>query len=209
MKEPSNSSISLLHDLTSLSLICKLTRRAFIEGSTDEPSPESILSIVGERCPALEKLFVKGFRCRKQDILGLILGDVANVLFSLDNEGWSEDTILGSLLIPQEFMRPLCFTLQQLELFCSCTADPKKCTHIPFSISTYAFVLRHLRNLHYIKYLRFGSFLTRPYPRLLEVLKNERVECQQAEFEEACLGLAATYVGLQRNLTGPLSYFSG
>jgi len=209
MKEPSNSCNSLLHDLTNLSLryeesgpILPLLRYV------DQPAHHSILSTVGERCPALENLLVRGFRCRKQDLLGLILGEVADVLFPLDNEGWSEDTVLESLWVPQEFMRPLCFTLQEFEVFCICM-DSTKCPHRLFPLSAYAFVLRHLRNLNSVQFLGYRCFPTILSPKLLEVLKKEKIESQQAEFEEACLAAAATYVGLERNLSGPLSYLSG
>jgi len=209
MKGPSNSCISLLHDLTNLSLIYKESGSIFPPlRFADDPSSQSILSTVGERCPSLEKLLVSGFRYRKQDLIGLILGEVVNVLFPLENKGWSKDSVLGSLRIPLEFMRPLCFTLQELRVFCNCH-DLTECTHRSYSPAAYAFILRHLVNLHSVMFLRFRCFPTSIFLKLLAVLKKERVEFQQAKFEEACLAATATYVGLERNLTGPLSYVSG
>jgi len=208
MKKTSDNRISLLHDLTNLSLryeesgpIGPPLRFA------DDPTRQSILSTVGER-PSLEKLWVSGFRYLKQDLLGLILGDVADVLFPLDDEGWSEDSVLGSLWIPQEFMKPLCFTLKKLTIVCLCN-DLTDCTHRSFSQAVYAFVFRHLRKLFCNQYFGSRCFPDIISPQLFEFLKKEKNEFQQAKFEEACLAAVSTHVGLDRNVIGPLSYVSG
>jgi len=208
----SNSNNSLLPSLSSLSLFYTEPGSSHVPLLyADESTNQSILSIVGKRCPALSKLLVSNFRFRKQDALGLILGDFADVLFSSDNQKWIENSVLQSLWVPKEFQSPLCSSLGKLELYCLCAnADWRDCIcYNSFSKTAYAFTLRHLRNLKSVSFHKstreFQKDCIGPY--ILETLKKDKVESQQNELEEICLEAASR---LEMKLTGSrLSYASG
>ena len=209
----SNSSLRLQH-LTSLSLVYTADSGGSIGAPLlhlDYSGRESILSFVGQLCPSLAKLLVRGFCFRKQDMFGLILGDMADVLFPLHNKGWGEDAVLENLWIPKEVLNPLCSSLQKLEFFC-CNFPSCIC-YDSFPQSAYACAFRHLRNL---KSVTFNEYISEDEesprlsmnPELLQLLKKERVECQQQEFEAYCQ-TAAAYTGSEMNSTVPLTYVSG
>ena len=212
LEPDSNSSHSLLPSLSSISLLYTEPGSSGVPLLyADETGNQSILSIVGKSCPALSKLLVSNFRFRKQDALGLILGDFADVLFSPDNQKWIENSVLQSLWVPKEFQSPLCSSLAKLELYCLCPdASWKDCIcYNSFSKTAYAFTLRHLRNLKSVSFHKstreFQKDCIGPY--ILETLKKDKVESQQNELEEICLEAASR---LEMKLTGSrLSYASG
>jgi len=106
----------------------------------------SILSIVAEYCSALTSLTVSNFYLRNNDMLALITGASAKILFPNHGDQWTQtnDSVIKSLRVPTELMTPLCFTLRRLHLirrgnFYLC--DP----HI--SGCAAAFALKHLLEL--------------------------------------------------------------
>jgi len=209
-KTSDSSNSHHLHDLTSLSLLYEELYEEHAPLLLTEDSPrQSILSTVGELCPALVNVTVHGFCLRKSDILGLIVGDFADVLFTSENEGWSKDSTLENLWIPKEVQKPLCSSLQVLEIFCS---NFSSCfCYDSFPRSAYVSALRHLRNLKsaiLYEFMEESPRLSVNNPTLFQLLTKERVESQQREFEESCLA-AAAFIGSEIKSTLPLSYFSG
>jgi len=80
----------------------------------------TILSLIGEFCPALTKLDVSlGFCLKKEHLAGLILQRgrlMSDILFPTttnDAGRWSRDSVLEGLQVPVEFLNPLCRTLQE------------------------------------------------------------------------------------------------
>lgn len=170
---------------------------------------QSILSIVGEFCPVLPVLYVKGFCIKKKDILGLIVKpELAEVLFASTEERWSNDSALSSLRVPSELLNPLCSTLTQLILKHSCNDSYTKSSfpdedcdcHPSVSGSTLAFALRHLPKL-----LTMDTFI--PTSEVVKILYHakEIQQQHQKELEELFQDAASR---IDRKLETPLQNVS-
>jgi len=161
-----------------------------------DASHRSVLSVVGEYCPALTELGVKRFTLAKKDLVGLILGTLVDIVLPTGEEKWSEDPVLRNLRISHEFATPLCSTLLSLSL------EDCLVSFIDGS-STLAFILRHLQKLT-------GSFKMLQKTSVLKAIKilhdNDRVdEDMQQEFEAVCRE-AAFHVSFKRiSTSAPIS----
>jgi len=120
-------------------------------GDEDQPY-EPILGIIAKRCPVLTNLSGRGLRlCIKRDLLELLLGDyVTDKLTPFDNTLWSYDEVLKSVRVPQEFLTPLCSTLQKIELLCLCSTSFCFC-HLSLHQSVLSFALAHLLEVQHIQ----------------------------------------------------------
>lgn len=189
--------------LTSLSILSQTRHTTKIHQST--------MRIIGERCPALTKLMVSfGFCLKKKDLLELILlGGVADILFPIDDEGWSQDSALEGIQVPSELLNTLCFTLERLTLGCSRSNQPVECECYPFiSAATYAFILRHLPKL---QAAHFKAPIEQIFKELHKTKKMDHNRQKQAKFERVCKD-AITRIGLGNKKyisTSPPSLFSG
>ena len=151
--------------------------------------PTSILSIVGEYCPILASLTVKGFYIRDRDMLALITGASVCILFPVNDDRWTRlSSIESLLLVPTELMTPLCFTLQSLRftdqrMLCFCQPN--------ISDSTAAFALKHLPELRRLQSLLPFSTTIGAIQRLYSNRGDDggrKTEIQKS-FEEYCLHL--------------------
>lgn len=165
-------------------------------------SKTSILSIVGEYCPILTSLNVEGFYIRNEDMLALIIGASANILFPINDDQWTNDAVIKSLLVPTELMTPLSFTLRHLELTSLCCHLRCYCNPI-ISAPTTAFALRHFPVLS-------TAYIEGNFPTIITAIQllysnrgddGRKTEIQK-EFEEYCRHLT----GIKRHrLRPPLS----
>ncbi len=159
-------------------------------------SHRSVLSVIGEYCPALDELVVERFTLAKKDLVGLILGTLVDIVLPTGEEKWSEDPVLRNLRISHEFATPLCSTLLSLSLS-NCLVS-----FIDGS-STLAFLLRHLQKLE-------GSFKMLHNASVLKAIKilhdNDRVdEDMQQEFGAVCRE-AASHISFERiSTSAPIS----
>jgi len=148
--EPLICPLVSLHNLTSLTL--------YHLNSDYEP----ILSLIGKACPSLSHLCLKkGSHTTKHDILAILLGELVTQLIGpperfaehpywrFKTVDWAEDNALGRLIVPTEFLSPLCFTLRHLELL-----EPHSSySEMPVVKSTTAaFVLRHMPLLEKLEF---------------------------------------------------------
>lgn len=144
-------------------------------------SQTSLLGIVAEFCPILTKLLVLGFNIRKQDMLELITGSFANILFPAHNDQWTNDSVLNTLKVPVKYLSPLCFKLVDLFL----TPSWVYCNYCKpaFGDSTVAFALRHLPAL---KNESFPVLTTSKAIRLLYSANSDDNDVRQkTEFQKA------------------------
>jgi len=169
-------------------------------------SSKSYYSIIGKYCPALSNLKVNGYCMKKKDVLGLIVGDLANILFSYDGEEfnesgrWLKDPLLVDLRVPAEFLSPICFSLEHLDL-----QTNRPCEHAftnRHSEWAFAFALRHLPKLESISILNYRdretfAFHTVDHVQSIKLLYNGNYSSKpgneilfklrdQPEFVEAC-----------------------
>jgi len=146
---------------------------------------KSIFSIIGKYCPKLSILKVCGFHLEKRDFLGLVVvGDLAEVIFPADNDGWSHDAVLPALSVPPEFLNPLCSTLKIL--------DYHECCKEPVKDSVRAFALRHLPKLVTLKpeFDEAASLVKVVY------MAEKKLNETRQDFVEACRA-AALGIGLK------------
>lgn len=121
----------LISDLSSLKHLTSLNLHQLHD------SHRSILKLIGHACPLLIHLSISGLGdyVDHTDILCLILGRNADILFRKLIESPIDGDQLEFLLAPPEFLTPFCFTLRHLDL-------PE------FGImSSATFALRHLPKL--------------------------------------------------------------
>ena len=163
-----------------------------------EECRDSFFSIIGKLCPVLVKLRNWRFCINKMDILALIVKeDVADILFPKDNHRWSEDSTLGGLQFPSEFLNPLCFTLKELLL----VRTHWICIRCGVPESSNAFALRHLRKLEVAKLV--GGTVN-----VVKLLYQMRFVHQRG-FEASCMD-ACSRLGLHvSSRIVPVSFFSG
>ena len=129
--------LSYLQHLTHLSLIEISGKIRF-----------TVLTLIGKSCPNLTHLSVAGSLMDKNDVLALIIGESANDLLDDPDQGpirgvsfWSEDEVLENLVIPAQFLSPVCSTLVELRLNTELVGDapPNKIRYPEFTLA-----LRHL-----------------------------------------------------------------
>lgn len=172
---------------------------------------------MGKFCPSLTNLSVSlSFCLTKKHLLGLILlGEVSDILFPIDNEGWSKDSVLAGLQVPSEIINPLCLTLQELNVVTGSDCfirlgEDGQCNSIMFrksslSASTFAFFLRQLPKLKKIK-LDAHVPLTEVFQILYAAKVIENHE-QRIAFERNCRN-AAIQTDENLIITSPIP-FSG
>jgi len=169
-----------------------------------DDTPKSYFSIIGKYCPALTTLSVNGYCMRKKDVLGLISGDLADILFPSEDQGWSEDSVLIGLRVPSEFLNRLCFTLEKWDLRYYSTSR-----HAPpssYSDSPFAFALRHLPRLRSLDIRHVderGVFVKDRTIRSITLLQREdkmRIQPYQADFEKDCHEASLSHNDFPRNL---------
>ena len=104
-------SLRSLQHLTNLSLLQTSPRVKF-----------TVLTLIGKACPLLSHLTVCGRLLDKRDILALILGETVNNLLDFEEfhnrklPPWCEDRALEHLLVPSEYLSPICSTLRELKI---------------------------------------------------------------------------------------------
>jgi len=145
------------------------------------------------------KLSVTGFCLTEFDILGLVLGELAQIIFPRDRHGLclTDDSdrwiqIFESFLIPPYFLSPLCSTLEETRLECVCY----RCASFSSENldSTFTFALRHLSKLRTFDAGDWADIVGKAINTL------DKTEVQKLpEFEKACEE-AALSIGLQRDL---------
>ena len=204
-----------LECLTTLNLVCG---HYDTKSSSVDQACQSILRVIGKCCPSLIKLSVSlGFPLTKKHLFGLIIrGEVSDILFPIDDEGWSHDLVLAGLQVPYELLNPLCQTLQELNVetghacFIQPDVDGKRnwlvLERVFPSASTYAFALRQLPKLKKIK-------LDVPLNEIFKILyaaKEVDNQQQQTEFERDCQNAAISSGALEENsiISSPIP-FSG
>ncbi len=169
-------------------------------------SRQSVLSIIGKRCPILAELRIRTIDCfTKQDIIRLLLGDMADALFCYNNDyglSWDAvDSILEVLRVPSDFLSPLCFTLEKFFLECDQKHGYSNNNCGCFdgvSHSAFAFAFRYLPMLQ-----QFNDSTRTRKAQVLKILhKTQSVDLgiQQLKFEEVCKKFATSIDGFQRNL---------
>jgi len=187
---------NFLHQLTSLALNhLDSNSSQLLVNELNQP----VLSIIGKCCPSLVTLKTNGCCITAEDVVGLVLGEWADILFP----GKDYDGITG-LQVPPEFLNATCFTLQEMHLKNSCRSN---CNCFFSSLSNYvaAFSLRHLPKL---KVAEFPIVIA----DVISSLHNIRVGIRtyQAAFENFCKEAASAHPNLARNqFTSPPIVFSG
>jgi len=153
----------------------------------------------------------------KKHLFGLIFhGELSDILFPIDDEGWSHDPVLAGLQVPSELLNPLCQTLQELNVetgrasFFQPGVDGQP-NRLSFkrpllSASTYGFALRQLSKLKKIKLVVPLNEIFKILYAAIEVDNQE----QQIEFERDCQNAAITSGVLEENsiISSPIP-FSG
>lgn len=166
-----------------------------------DSSPKSYFSIIGKCCPALQTLSVNGYCMKKKDVLGLLVGDLADILFPSEDQGWSEDSVLIGLRVPPEFLSKLCFTLRNWDLKFYGKSGPAP--HSSYSDYPVAFALRHLPRLHFIGIndVEDGDVSGRSTMPITLLQREDKMKIQpyQADFEKHCNEATLGVVDFQRN----------
>jgi len=171
-----------------------------IIGDEDQPYVP-ILGIIAKRCPVLINLSVRGLRlCIKRDLLELLLGDyVTDKLTPFKNVSlWSNDVVLKSLRVPQEFLTPLCSTLQKIELLCLCSTFYCLCNRSSHQ-SALSFAVAHLLE---VQNIQCGQSSTSSSKICSELIEDYRVSFEIGYRE------AAAFVG-DSDIIGFPAYLSG
>ena len=169
-------------------------------GSEDQPY-EPILGIIAKRCPVLINLSVRGLRlCIKRDLLELLLGDyVTDKLTPFNNVSlWSNDVVLKSLRVPQEFLTPLSSTIQKIELLCLCSTSYCLCNRSSHQ-SALSFAVAHLLE---VQNIQCGQSSTSSSKICSELIEDYRVSFEIGYRE------AAAFVG-ESDVIGFPAYLSG
>lgn len=100
------------------------------------------LSLIGKSCPSLTYLFINAASMDKNDILALILGELANILLlSEEKSAWYEDVALHDLVVPSELRTPVCSTLREFLIGGRYVHNEDNCC---ISKAVAAFALRNL-----------------------------------------------------------------
>jgi len=163
--------LSSLQHLTNLSL----------HGLADKSVDVNLLcKSVAKSCPRLSYLSIRECSFVKKDVLSLIIiGELVDQMFESHScsyrkkTNWSVDEILASLRVPPEYLTPMCFTLQHLDIENSNWRD---CFD-----STLAFALRHLPVLQQL------VCDTSEVVAAVKIFhETSRMEEFQTEFEELC-----------------------
>jgi len=169
----------------------------------DDKLRPATLSHLGRVCPSLTHLSIIGSsNVNKKEVLALIVGGLLDELLpnSTEEPDWFKDSALDRLVVPSEFLSPLCNTLLQLHFRWEDDSD-----HQGFSASAAAFALRHFRSLQYL-----GGLV--PTTMGVKFLHDAEKTSIQNIFEKSCRkaadrqGNSAPLV-LQRNLDAPFSGF--
>ena len=164
--KPIVTSLSSFVHLTSLSLYCL------------NKCQRNILNYVGYSCPKLQHLCITDFPIVKKDILALVLGDALN-LFPEKEVMLEEESEIHKFQISQEYIAPLCSTLQHLQLEDLGEKDKLKkfgeLAKLPYS--NVAFVLRHMKNLRRIDHSSSSvssavNFLSQNSEEIYEEVEN-------------------------------------
>jgi len=168
-----------------------------------------------------------------EDLLGLIVGELAHILFPTyvnyeyearnhiflpfrqnyceqvnaidqDAHAWCRHSVIEKLLVPSQFLSPLCMTLEKLHLnwvclMCDLGLNPRDLHR------TFAFALRHLPKL---RIFDAEEMCNEVVGQGIEALHSAGT-LQHSDFELACEE-AAELIGLERNSASlPSSAYSG
>lgn len=108
----------------------------------------TVLSLIGEACPSLFHLSldVTEIEMEKEDILALIFGEFINNLMALNYysrkcPSWCEDESLQHLVLPSEYLTPICHSLREFRFFKNSDEEEG---HNDVTDSVATFFLRHL-----------------------------------------------------------------
>jgi len=75
----------------------------------------TVFSLVGKSCPKLNHLTVEKYSMWAKPLLALIFGELLNDLADFNNEAessWWRDDALTNLVVPIEFLTPICSSLR-------------------------------------------------------------------------------------------------
>lgn len=176
-----------------------------------DASNRSVFSLIAKFCPALIELKIDGFCPKKEDYLGLMLGELADIVLSTRDKKWIEDLDLKNLKVAPKFLSTLCSTLQMLILKKSGNCRSYLYTPPCRSITggpTSVFVLRNLPALILVKFRGHSSYDTHQHAGFVDAIKflhnhHDIVEKEmhQKEFDQVCEEAASCIPGKNALIT--------
>ena len=144
----------------------------------------TVFSLVGKSCPKLNHLTVEKYSMWAKPLLALIFGELLNDLADFNNEAessWWRDDALTNLVVPIEFLTPICSSLRVLRLL----GYDFKQQHV--TKHAVAFALRHFPTLQRIYGMRTIQAITTLYET--EERSGQyrfRMACQEAAERGNC-----------------------
>ena len=171
-----------------------------------DASNRSVFSLVGKFFPALIELKVDGFCPKNEDYIGLVLGELADILLPSADKKWIQDLDLENLRVAPDFTSSLCSTLQVLRL------ESRLFHHAPYCLSmigeaTCVFVLRHLLELILVKFEGYTVDQHECFVFAIKFLRDHRDivdgNKEQKEFDKVCSEAASRIIRFQKNAVTP------